>query len=228
LKKYIIACFTGLYPWTFAAEGQLFRPNTEVGGFVGVSYYMGDINLRRQFYAPGIAIGGLVKHNFTEHHVLRFNGFMGNLRGSDLDFNNEFQQVRNHSFECTLLDFGIGYEFNFNPYIVNRRAKRHTTFIFAGVGYSLILSESSGITTNHATIPFGVGYKYRLSNTVSVGGEWGMRKTFTDKIDGVLEPGGGSLLHNNDWYSFAGVYITIRVFEKRFSCPGIHEERRFR
>jgi len=218
-----------MYPWFFAIDGQAFRTNTEAGGFLGVSYYMGDVNARRQFYAPGVAVGALVKHNFTEHHSVRFNGLWGHLRGNDLDFNNEYQQQeRMHSFNCTLLDFGAGYEFSFNPYVVNRRARKHTPFIFAGIGYSLMISSSSGMVVNHATIPFGVGYKYRVNKVVSVGCEWGMRKTFTDKIDGWLETGGVSLLHNNDWYSFAGVYLTARVFEKRFSCPGIQKERKYR
>jgi len=229
LKKYIVVFLVGLYPWTFVVEGHLFRPNTEAGGFLGTSYYLGDINSRRQFYAPGISVGGLLKHNFTEHHILRAGAYLGKLKGNDLDFRNEYQQMRANSFDCTVLDCSVGYEFNFSPYVINRFEKKHSTFIFASVGYSLKLSSSTGIASNHVTIPFGVGYKYRLSKIVTIGCEWGMRKAFSDKIDGIVKPGDSSLLHNNDWYSFAGIFMTFRVFEARAVCPGIPtKERRYR
>jgi hypothetical protein len=227
LTRQIIVCLTGLLLWTSPAEGQLFRPNTEVGVFVGVSYYQGDINPRRQMYAPGMSFGALLKHNFTEHHCLRVNLFYGQLQGSDLDFTDEYRQMRAQRFETQLLDCHLGWEFNFLPYITNRRKPSHTPYIFAALGYSLILSSNTGMAKNHATIPFGVGYKYRISNAVAIGCEWGLRKTFTDKLDGVLNPGPGgsySNAHNNDWYSFAGVYITFKVFEKGFACPGIKEQ----
>ena len=227
LTKHIIVCLTGLFLWIFSAEGQVFRPNTEGGVFAGVSYYQGDINPRKLFYNPGLSLGALVKHNFTEHHCLRFNIFYGNLKGNDLDFKNDYQQARALDFETSLLDCHIGYEFNFLPYVINRWKTAHTPYIFAALGYSFILSSSTGMAMGHATIPFGIGYKYRFNEKVAIGCEWGMRKTFNDKIDGVLNPGpDGSYreTHNNDWYSFAGVYVTFRIFEKGFACPGIKEQ----
>ena len=215
----------------FDMEGQVFRPNTEGGIFGGVSYYLGDVNPRKQFYSPGMAMGGVIKHNFTGHHLLRFGLFLGQLKGNDLDFKNEYQQWRAHSFETNLLDCHLGYEFNFMPYVIHRFEKAHTPYIFAAVGYSFILSSSTGMATAHATVPFGVGYKYRFSEKLSVGCEWGMRKTFNDKLDGLLNPGldeGYAKSHNNDWYSFAGVYVTFRIFEKSFNCPGVKEEQTIR
>ena len=226
--KYIIACLTGVFLWVFPVEGQVFRPNTEGGVFAGVSYYQGDINPRKLFYNPGISFGALVKHNFTEHHCLRFNMFYGQLKGNDLDFMNEYQQMRAQNFETSLLDCHIGYEFNFMPYVINRWKTAHTPYIFAAIGYSFIISSTTGMATNHASIPFGVGYKYRFNDIIAVGCEWGMRKTFDDKLDGVLNPGPDgsySKSHNNDWYSFAGIFVTFRIFEKGFACPGIQEQK---
>ena len=211
-------------------EGQVFRSNTEAGVFVGVSYYQGDVNSRMLFYDPGLSLGGLIRHNFTEHHVLRLNVFYGQLKGNDLDFTNKYQQMRAHSFETSLLDCNVGYEFSFMPYIVNRRLNTHTTYIFAAIGYSFILSSSTGMAQNHLTIPFGVGYKYRINSNVSIGCEWGMRKTFVDNIDGLSNPGpdgSWTLSHNNDWYSFAGVFLSISVFEKGDKCPGVMKEKKY-
>jgi hypothetical protein len=230
LNKYIIACLTGLFLCVSNVKGQVFSPFTEAGGFLGVSYYLGDINPRKHFHDRGLAFGGLVKHNFTEHHCMRFNMFFAQLKGNDLYFENEYQQRRAHSFETSLLDCHIGYEFNFMPYVLKRRLNAHTSYIFAGVGYSLIVSSTTNMATGHATIPFGVGYKYRMSERVSIGCEWGMRKSFTDTVDGLLNPGpegSYSSVHNNDWYSFAGVFMTIRIFEKRHDCPWYKEIRTY-
>jgi hypothetical protein len=139
--------------------------------------------------------------------------------------------MRAQSFDTSLLDCHIGYEFNFLPYVLNRWKTAYTPYMFAGVGFSFIISSSTGMAANHATIPFGVGFKYRFNERLSIGCEWGMRKSFTDKLDGILNPGpDGSYAasHNNDWYSFAGLYVTFRIFEKEFECPGIKEEKKYR
>lgn len=213
------------------ANGQMFRPNTDGGVFGGVSYYLGDINPRRQFYRPALSLGALVKHNFTEHHCLRVNLFYGKLQGDDTDFDNEYQQMRGKSFETSLLDCHVGYEFNFLPFTGDRRKKAHTPYLFGGIGYSFILSSTADDASGHVTIPFGVGYKWRINEKVGMGCEWGLRKTFTDTLDGVLNPGPDgsySSSHNNDWYSFAGIFVTFRIFEKNIPCPAFQEQSTYR
>jgi hypothetical protein len=222
---------TGLLSWTSSIEGQVFRPYTECGVFAGMSYYLGELNPRRQFHNSGMAFGGLIKHNVTEHHGLRLAVFYGQLKENDLDSKNEFQRMRAHSFETSLLDCHVGYEFNFLPYVISRRQTAHTPYMFGAVGYSLILSSTTGTAKNHVTIPFGVGYKYRFNETVSIGCECGMRKTFDDRLDGIVNPGpDGSYArsHNNDWYSFAGIYVTFRVYEKNDKCHGVKEIKTYR
>ena len=231
LNKNIFGCIVGLFLTVMTAIGQVFLPNADIGGFAGVSYYIGDINPRGQFYNPGLSLGLLAKYNFTEFHSLRLNAFFGELKGDDLHFNNEFQQTRAHSFETTLLDCHVGYELNFVPYIINRRSPAHSTYMFAAAGFSVVLSSTTNTATNHFTIPFGFGYKYRFNQRVTVGGEWGWRKTFIDTIDGLYSPGnedGATLTHNNDWYSFVGVFFTIKVFEKGYKCEGVKEPRTFK
>ena len=216
---------------TFVVEGQAFFPSMDAGVFGGTSYYIGDINPRRQFYKPELSLGVMLKQNVTEHHSFRMNVFWGQLTGDDLDFTNKYQQMRAHSFETVLLDCHAGFEFNFKPYIVKRQTRTHSTYIFAAVGYSLILSTTADIAGNHVTVPFGAGFKYRFNDWVTLGCEWGMRKTFNDTIDGLLNhgtEGSYAATHNNDWYSFAGVYLTFRVFQKGFKCPGVFEERTYK
>jgi hypothetical protein len=90
------------------------------------------------------------------------------------------------------------------------------------------------------SMPFGIGVKYSVSKLIGLGAEWGMRKTSTDYLDDVSQtyyldlsgtnPANASipelasdplLTHsagmqrgnsrNNDWYSFAGVSVTVKI-----------------
>lgn len=87
---------------------------------------------------------------------------------------------------------------------------------------------------------FGLGVKYSLSKLIGVGAEWGMRKTTTDYLDDVSKAyylnfaanppanptvqeiaSDPTLNHNagmqrgnsrnTDWYSFAGVSLTVKI-----------------
>ena len=91
-------------------------------------------------------------------------------------------------------------------------------------------------------IPFGIGFKANIGRYVCVGAEWGLRFTFTKYLDDVgdvyfidstaskvvqyfADP---SAMHKtdqqrcstikNDWYSFAGIVITIRIGNEDRIC----------
>jgi len=90
------------------------------------------------------------------------------------------------------------------------------------------------------SVPFGLGVKYSVSKLIGLGAEWGMRKTNTDYLDDVSQKyylnfagkdpadatiselaSDPTLLHNTgmqrgnsgntDWYSFAGISLTIKI-----------------
>ena len=193
----------------------------EAGVFAGTSYYLGEINPNTQFYDPSPSLGIMFKYLFNSRHGLRFNCFYGQFKASDLDFHNEFQQTRKMSFSATLLDFSGIYEFNFLPYKFKDRNIVFTPFLFGGLGYDFVLKTKYRIG-DHFSIPFGFGVKYMATRGLTLGLEWSYRKTFQDKIDGVSDPGTpaeNSIISNKDWYSFAGFFITFRLFDKTGNCP---------
>ena len=54
-----------------------------------------------------------------------------------------------------------------------------------------------------------------------------MRKTFTDLIDGVANPGGEAVqtpVGNNDWYMFTGIFLTYKIFNVINECPAYEEK----
>jgi hypothetical protein len=194
---------------------------TEGGFFAGTSYYLGDINPTLQFYRPSFAAGGILRWILNDRYALRGQVNYGKFVGNDLDFSNEFQQMRAASFTEAILDFQAVGEFNFFPFHHNPRKPAFSPYLFLGLGYALV-TESSANSGSHFNIPFGIGVKYSLLKNVNIGVEWSFRKTFTDGVDGLVNPSGGkyqSSLFNKDTYSFAGIFITFGLFGGRRDCP---------
>ncbi len=192
----------------------------DVGIFAGSSYYMGNINTSRPFYRPSPALGALLKYNFNEHYALKMGFNYGQLRADDLDFDNILHQSRQADFVNNFYDFSLQGEFNFTPFKVTIFRKPFSTFITAGLAYTFI-PDGQGPAANYLNIPFGGGVKYGVSRKVTIGLEWILKKSFTDDIDGVRSFGQfdtPSLVHNNDWVSLAGFFITIKPFERRGDC----------
>ena len=195
--------------------------NLDIGIFGGTSYYRGNINTSQHFYRLSPAFGAIVKYNLDEHYSIRANLNYGQVRGDDLDFRNILHQTRQAAFVNNFYDFSLQGEFNFQPFKVTIFARPFSTFITAGLAYTF-MPGSESVTANYLNIPFGGGIKYGLSRKVTIGMEWILKKSFSDDIDGVKSFGqfnSPSLVHNNDWVSLAGIFITIKPFERRGDCP---------
>lgn len=193
----------------------------DAGLTAGVSYYLGDINPSRQFYSPSPAFGGFVRYNLNNREALRATLSYITIKGSDRDFNNVYQQVRNASFSTSFSEISVAYEFNFLPYITDKRKRGFSPYLYAGLGYQAFVSAPNN-QGNFFSVPFGAGIKYAPTKRIGIGVEWGMSKTFNDNLDGVINPGGESvktLLNNNDWFSFAGFFISFRLNDKTGDCP---------
>ena len=104
---------------------------------------------------------------------------------------------------------------------------KYSLYTAAGIGYHFVVAADNSTPqsmTSHFTIPFSLGFKFNSGNRLSAGVEWSPRKTFTDTgLDGVTNIGEVKsdfhLLGNNDWYNFAGVFITYKIFNYREDCP---------
>jgi hypothetical protein len=216
MRKYLI--LLGLFPFVFVSAQR----NANFGVIGGISYYMGDINPSRHFYNPSYAIGAIYRININPRYAVRGNAYYTTLSGSDNDFPGLLHPDRPFepaSFSTSLLDMNIQGEFNFLPFTPNVGIFRYTPYISAGIGFSMALSTDAG-AGHHLTLPFGIGAKLNLSKKISTGIEWSFRKTFTDLIDGQVNPTEvQSLIHNNDWYSYLGVFITYKFLNYATDCP---------
>ncbi len=162
------------------------------------------------FYNVNFMWGVMARYNFNPRWVLNTSFCLTRLEGMDSYFNNP----RNLSFFTDLKEFSVVVEFNFLDYKTGSSNHRIAPYIFAGLaGFHFnpktdivnpitqnletielrpLNTEGQGMPGYKETysnyslaIPFGLGLKLSLSEYVSVGLQWGFRKTFTDYIDDI-------------------------------------------
>ena len=180
----------------------------EIGFFGGIAYYMGDLT-PTHFSIPGYSFGFKYRYDINRRFALRIGGHIGEVKG-DSKFDADSKKYKNLSFHSTILDFEGGIEINFLEYEPGSKKHRFTPYIFAGLSifkfnpktyyqgkeYELqpLGTEGQGLTAypdkkpyklSSFAIPFGIGIKWSVSEKVSLGLEWGLRKTFTDYLDDV-------------------------------------------
>ena len=206
--KKIVFCFL---IWAFASS-PTFAQRSEVGGFVGGSFYLGDLNPTGLFSQTQFAVGGVYRYNLSTRWALRGNVFWGTVKADDAKHDNP----RNLHFRSRIGEASVQAEINFLTYFTGSRSYRFSPYIFAGVGVfafnpqayyfdelelkgrwedlAPFRTEGQGLeafsnTKPYSTVqicfPFGLGFKYSLNSVFSVGVEWGMRFTFTDYLDDV-------------------------------------------
>ncbi|MBN2481723.1 MAG: hypothetical protein JXB19_08290 [Bacteroidales bacterium] len=196
--------------------------NANVGIFAGIAYYLGDINPSRHFYRPSLSLGGIYRFNINTRYAVRFSAIYINLSGNDLDFPGDLHPDRPVSprfFNTSLIDAALQVEFNFLPYEPNQTRWDYTPYITTGLAGALII-QTDRDANNFVSLPFGIGIKTTFTKRLSGGAEWSFRKTFNDRFDGYLNyPETYSIIHNNDWYSYLGIFITYKFFNFAVDCP---------
>lgn len=182
---------------------------SEVGFLLGTSYYLGDLNYSKHFGLTQPAGGLLYRYNLNPRWALKMDALYGKVVGDDASNVGENKQ-RNLSFRSNVLEFSAQMEHNFFRYFTGSKKTRFSPYIFGGIAifsfkpeaeyngdwYELqpLGTEGQGTTTypdrktyglTKISFPFGIGFKYSLSSTLCLGGEWGLRKTTTDYLDDV-------------------------------------------
>ncbi len=184
--------------------------SADYGVSAGVITYLGEQNPLNAFFKPGPAMQLFYRYNFNPRQAVRANllgGYMTPLG----------------SFAGEL---GATYEYNFFPYSTFRsRHIDYSPYIAGGAAFSM-----AGKSGPFLSVPFSAGFKVNVANQVGVEIEYGFRKTFTDKLDGQFEitdsggePVDKTWTHNNDWYSFLGVSVTWKIYNRLAGCPAFAE-----
>ncbi len=223
----------------FLANKQLVKAQDrlELGGFIGTSYYFGDLSKGIPFANSHLAIGGIGRYVFTDRIALKgmalFGNISGDYHGQDLRYPETSDA--NYAFKRSIGDISAQVEFNFmsydHKYITTTNFTPYISVGLATTIYNRIdtdVENSAGKPSFILSLPFGVGAKYKLNKYIRVGAEWTFRKTFVDDLDymgpGSINPndpygfGESTFTHNNDWVSFAGVYVTMSLLKRKTKC----------
>lgn len=187
----------------FAALAQPFHI-TARGGFTG---YQGDLQSKRltldQSYF-GFGLG--VKYDLTPHWSIRGEFNHGKVAADDKR-NEDLLQQRNLSFQSKINEVNGLLEYslfnlsdrNFSPYLFAGVALYHfNPYAYDTLGNKIFLeplsTEGQGLPQytdrkeyklTQFAIPFGVGFRYKVADNISLGYELGLRKLFTDYLDDV-------------------------------------------
>ncbi len=225
----IVLLVSGLMAISTISWGQ----KVEAGLMVGTSYYLGDLNPTTHFLNPEPAYGGFARYNLSPHISGRFSLFYMTVGGT-ANQSPYRDSLPDFEFQSGIMEASLIAEVNFLPFEAGNPKTKYSPYIFGGVGgllfdYSAdtdtsvltsddlnIFGDPDTFNLSYAGI-FGVGFKFHITRYLSGGIEWGMRYTFSDYLDLVSYRGNPK---NNDWYSFAGLSVSIRFKDRsRAICP---------
>ncbi len=185
--------------YSFESKSQ----TLELGGFVGTSYYLGELNPGLPFNQTQLAYGALVRYNLNARWAIKFNFYRGKVKGSDATGGSVVN--RDLSFQSNINDISLVAEFNFWDYYTGSKKSYFTPFIFGGGSFFTFKPTSGGVALQPLgtegqnigfggrspykqysfALTFGFGIKYSVSERIGLAFEMGMRKTLTDYIDDI-------------------------------------------
>jgi len=195
----------------------------EIGGGVGMVSYQGDFNGK---ITSGMQPAGAIvwRRLLNPYMGFRVTGMMGKLKGDATRVETYYpdETTRSYSFDRSLTDISVTYEYNFWPYGTGRDyrgAKRLTPFVFGGIGATYVSGGEKKVFT--ANVPIGLGIKYKLKERLNVGLEWSMHFSLSDELDGMADPYGiksSGAFKNTDCYSGLMLTLTYSFKSKCRTC----------
>lgn len=192
-------------------SAQVFYTDDELGVSIGVSSYFGDLNPDYNLLHARPALGIFYKNHLHPYISVRAALNYTQLGFDDQWSKNEFQQIRNLSFETPLIEFSALAEFNFFYFSTGQQGKRFTPYLLLGVAgfyynpytyldgkkYYLQPIGTEGQKKNEykdrayskfsLAIPAGVGIKYWIRPGLNLSVDLLHRFTFTDYLDDVSQ-----------------------------------------
>lgn len=206
------------------ADAQGFLRNSELGLGCGLMTYIGDLNNQSMFGTPHFAYGFNFRYRFDDRWSLSVSAAKGAMSGGkpdcipmrNLDFTSPvYEATVRAEFNFVMFDVvspsyywtpfifvGLG-GFYFNPMTQYTDPVEGTVSWvelqpLGTEGQTIRSVESKGKYSRfQIAIPFGMGAKFRLSETIVLTAEYGYRKTWTDYLDDVSTTYVGSDLFPN-------------------------------
>ncbi|MEP6465892.1 MAG: DUF6089 family protein [Parafilimonas sp.] len=185
-----------------------YKNEGEFGVAIGGAHYFGDLNTSAALNRPKFSGGIYFIKQFNNYVGLRISGDYAFLAYSDIYSKNQTQQRRNLSFNTNVWELSLSGYFNFFRFIPGVSGYKFTPYLSLGAGvfsydpyaylqgtkYYLRPLGTEGQNVDSAKkqygdmaicIPFTVGVKYSISESMNVFAEVGYRFTTTDYLDDV-------------------------------------------
>ncbi len=210
----------------------------EGGGWIGASYYFGDLNTNYDLSMPGLAGGVIGRFNFNNRLAFKFGGNIGTIMGNDAVSKNPFERARNLSFKSAIVEGLAQLEFNFLPYTHGSSDEFFTPYLFAGLNVFHFnpKTELNGewielrpLGTEgqfkgeeyyavNAGLVYGGGFKIDLSYEWSINIEISARALFTDYLDDV-----SGFYANQDQLRRSRGELAATLADRSIIIPGVNE-----
>lgn len=227
-----LAFFTFLIFASYTISAQSY---VELGGFLGIANYQGDLSQDPiEFGATKFSVGGLVRYHYGPRLYFKGSVYAGQISGSDLNADPESGNfARGWSMTSNLLEVTINAEWlplaktRFNDVGIFRAQINPYLFVGIGSNFSKPVVDwengatpavgfpEEGSTRNFLVVPMGGGLRFDFTQWSTLGFEAGWRYTNSDYIDGISQNASG--LSGNtkpDWYFFWGVTLSTYFGEQ--------------
>ena len=217
LKRTAILLLASLL--AFVAWSQEYR--YEVGPAVGITGYLGDANRSNMYKMPRVAGGGIFRYNLNSRWAFKGNLFYVGLAGDSKGIDSKFPGDEQYKFSSHVIDLGGQVEFNFFHFGDGPRYKHYkrlSPYMVAGLGVGMAFVN--GKAHLGMVLPLGVGVKFRLKERLNLGFEFTMRKSFSDRFDGITDLYGYNhgFAKNTEWYSVAAFTLTYEFSKRCVKC----------
>ncbi|MCB0537775.1 MAG: DUF6089 family protein [Chitinophagales bacterium] len=192
------------------SNSKVVAQNFEVGGYMGVANYFGDLNSNSSFNMVRPVGGVFLRNNFDTRWVLKSAIGFGQIAYDDKKSQNAFNRQRNLHFKSNILDLSVMLELNFLEFDKQKQNKWFSPYFTVGFAAFYYNPQAkyngkwyylqplgtegqndpsySGIKkyrlVNFA-IPIGGGVKFSVNRNWNVGLLGELRVTFTDYLDDV-------------------------------------------
>lgn len=181
----------------------------EFGITAGMAHYFGDLNTRASISRPKPALGVFFRKQFGNYVGLRLSAHYAQVGFSDIYSKNDYQKIRNLSFNSNIWEVALQGDFNFFKFVPTNPDYIFTPYITLGVGvftydpYAYTNGKKEFLrplgtegqligykgrrpyNTLAICIPLGIGFKYNLNEKINFSFEVAHRFTTTDYLDDV-------------------------------------------
>jgi outer membrane protein OmpA-like peptidoglycan-associated protein len=221
-------------------------PKWEVGGFLGVSQYQGDISDMGSFDELNGGFGLLVRRHISSNFALRGNLMFGKMSGKDANITRNAS--RGFTFSSPMTEISVVGEydiFGHKRYADNKFLKKFSPYVFGGIGlltgvkpendYKLgtnarilsLINQDKAVAAQSSfiAVPLGAGIKIDLNEQWNLNLEIGKRYTFSDNVDRISKSGNPD---KSDTYLYGGAILgyrfgasTPKVAKPRVTTPPV-------